>query len=51
MPDIAMIGHVGEGKTQSRTVYDTEGISPTLCSGMDHGNTIPYVIEKKGLTW
>ena len=34
-------------KTQSRTVYGTSGLSPTLCAGMDHGNTMPYVEECK----
>ena len=47
---IIVAGNVGNKKTQGRTVYMAEGISPTLCSGMDHGNTMPYIIEKKGLT-
>ena len=48
--------HKGEGrvrplyniagkKTQSRTVYGKEGVSPTLCAGMDHGNTMPFIEE------
>lgn len=39
-----VIGNTGWGKTQSRTVYDIDNICPTLCAGMDHGNTIPYII-------
>lgn len=41
---IKTLGNVAGGKTQSRTVYSSDGISPTLMAGMDHGNTIPYVI-------
>ena len=35
------------GCTQSRTVYHADGISPTLQAGMDHGNTVPYIVETK----
>lgn len=49
MQQIITIGNISDGKTQSRTVYMADGICPTLCSGMDHGNTIPYVIEIKGV--
>ena len=43
--EIMPIGNVGGGKTQSRTVYSADGLCPKLCSGMDHGNTIPYIFE------
>lgn len=42
---VKKIGNFSEKKTQSRTVYDSSGISPTLCAGMDHGNTMPYTVE------
>lgn len=44
--EVKSIGNLSETKTQSRTVYDSGGISPTLCSGMDHGNTMPHICEK-----
>lgn len=44
-PKVKSFGNFSEKKTQSRTVYDSSGISPTLCAGMDHGNTMPYTIE------
>ena len=44
--DVKRIGNLSDTKTQSRTVYDADGISPTLCSGMDHGNTMPHIYEK-----
>jgi DNA (cytosine-5)-methyltransferase 1 len=44
--DVKRIGGLSDTKTQSRTVYDVDGVSPTLCSGMDHGNTMPYICEK-----
>lgn len=43
--EVKRIGNLSEAKSQSRTVYDADGISPTLCSGMDHGNTMPHVLE------
>lgn len=43
--EVKRIGNLSETKSQSRTVYDADGISPTLCSGMDHGNTMPHVLE------
>lgn len=42
--NIQFVGNVGGVKTQGRSVYLTNGICPTLCAGMDHGNTMPYVI-------
>lgn len=50
MQEVIRIGNVGGGNTQSRTVYLIEGISPTLCSGMSHGNTIPYILDVKHLS-
>ena len=44
---IITVGNIGGGQTQSRTVYMPQGLSPTLCSGMEHGNTIPYIVEVK----
>jgi len=44
--EVKKIGNLTNAKTQSRTVYDTDGVSPTLCSGMDHGNTMPHIFEK-----
>lgn len=44
-PKVKSFGNFSEKKTQSRTVYDSNGISPTLCAGMDHGNTMPYIID------
>lgn len=44
--DVKRIGGLSEAKTQSRSVYDVDGVSPTLCSGMDHGNTMPYICQK-----
>lgn len=46
MSKIITLGNLGRGNTQSRTVYDSKGVSPTLTSGMSHGNTIPYIIEE-----
>ena len=43
MCKIKRIGNVGGGNTQSRSVYDPDGLSPTLC-GNAHGNTIPYIV-------
>lgn len=47
MEKIITVGNIGGGQTQSRMVYMPQGLSPTLCSGMDHGNTIPYIVEVK----
>ena len=33
------------GNHQATTVYSSDGISPTLVAGMDHGNTMPYIVE------
>jgi len=44
--EVKQIGSLSDKKTQSRTVYDTDAVSPTLCSGMDHGNTMPYICEQ-----
>jgi DNA (cytosine-5)-methyltransferase 1 len=44
--EVKRVGNLSDTKTQSRTVYDSEGLSPTLCSGMDHGNTMPHICEK-----
>lgn len=49
-PRIMLIGNSGGGTTQSRSVYLTEGLSPTLSAGMTHGNTIPYIIEIEEVT-
>ena len=43
---VKRFGNLSDTKTQSRTVYDSAGISPTLCSGMDHGNTMPHICEQ-----
>lgn len=43
--DVKSVGNLSDAKTQSRTVYDSDGISPTLCSGMDHGNTMPHIVD------
>lgn len=45
---IKKIGNTGNGKSQSRTVYSVDGICPTLVSGMDKGNTIPYIVKRLG---
>lgn len=42
------IGHVGNGKTQAKTVYSTHDTSPTLIAGMSHGNTMPYIVVRGG---
>ena len=44
MDKIDKLGNIGNGKSQSRTVYGIRGVSPTLTSGMTHGNTIPYIV-------
>lgn len=43
------IGHVGNGKTQSKTVYSTKDASPTLTASMgEKGNTMPYIVVRGG---
>lgn len=49
-PKIMLVGNVGGGTTQSRSVYLVEGLSPTLAAGMTHGNTIPYIVEIEEVT-
>lgn len=45
---VIVLGNAAGKKTQGRTVYGMGGVSPTLCAGMTHGNTVPYVfIEEK----
>lgn len=43
--EIKKLGNVGGGMTQGRSVYCSDGLCPTMTAGMDHGNTMPYVIE------
>lgn len=38
---------VGGGKAQGGSVYLGGGISPSLLSGMSHGNVMPYIVEVK----
>ena len=45
--EVNKLGNIGDVVTQGRSVFDKEGISPTLISGMSHGNTVPYVTEEK----
>ena len=40
-------GNIAGKETQSRTVYSIDGVRPTLCAGMDHGNTMPYIEETR----
>ena len=43
--NILKVGRVGEGESQSKTVFLIDGISPTLTARMgDKGNTMPYII-------
>ena len=46
---IEFLGNVGEERTQGRKVFDSNGVCPTLLSGMTHGNTIPYITEVQKL--
>lgn len=46
-PKIKYLGNAAGKKTQGRSIYDVTGISPTLCAGMDHGNTMPYIMVQK----
>ena len=47
--EVNKLGNIGDVVTQGRSVFDKEGISPTLISGMSHGNTVPYVTEEKSI--
>lgn len=47
--EVNKLGNLGDIETQGRSVFDKEGISPTLIAGMDHGNTVPYITEEKKL--
>ena len=44
--EVNKLGNIGNGKTQSRTVYSIAGVCPTLIHGMDKGNTIPYIVVR-----
>lgn len=44
---IKYVGNIGGIITQGRSVYLSDGISPTLLAGMSHGNTMPYIIEEE----
>lgn len=44
---VMKIGNLSEKNTQSRSVYNPNGVSPTLCAGMDHGNTMPHITIKE----
>lgn len=46
-PKIKRVGNIGGVNTQSRSVYTTDGISPTLTARAEKGNTIPYVVQKE----
>ena len=45
-PQIKCVGNTaGENiKTQGRSTYLIDGVCPSLCAGMTHGNTMPYII-------
>ena len=45
---IRRLGNFSPRQTQSRSVYDSDGLSPTLCSAAEHGNIMPYVAEPRG---
>lgn len=46
MSEIKKLGNiVGSGKSQGGGTYSTDGICPTLISGMNHGNTMPFIVE------
>ena len=47
--EVNKLGNLGDIETQGRSVFDKEGISPTLIAGMDHGNTVPYITEERKL--
>lgn len=44
--NVEKFGNVGDSNTQGRSVYNIDAISPTLCAGMDHGKTMPFIVEK-----
>ena len=44
MEDIIRIGHLCNFGARGG-VFSPHGVSPTLLSGMDHGNTMPFIIE------
>lgn len=43
---IIRIGNVSTGKSQAGTVYDIDGVFPTLCA-YTHGYAIGYILVKK----
>lgn len=46
MSEIKSVGRLGGGVSQSKTVYLSDGLSPTLSASMGpKGNTMPYVVE------
>ncbi|MBO4544121.1 MAG: DNA cytosine methyltransferase [Bacteroidales bacterium] len=47
--EVNKLGNVGDADSQGRSVYDKEGYCPTLCAGMDHGNTMPFITEERRL--
>ena len=47
---VIRLGNVSGKNTQSRTVYDKEGICPTLVAGMgEKSNVVPYITEVEKL--
>ncbi|MBQ0112425.1 MAG: DNA (cytosine-5-)-methyltransferase [Bacteroidales bacterium] len=44
--DVSRIGGL-LGNHQAGSVYEKEALAPTLMAGMDHGNTMPYIVEEK----
>ena len=44
---IEFICNLWGGRTQGRSLYDQNGIAPTLLSGMSHGNTVPHIMVKE----
>lgn len=44
--NIIFLGRIN-GNSQSRSIYDSNGLCPTLTAGMSQGNTVPYIIENK----
>lgn len=45
---IRRLGNFSGKQTQSRSVYDADGLSPTLCASAEYGNIMPYVQEHRG---
>ena len=43
--EIKRLDRIGGGKSQSKSVYSSEGISPCLISQMWGNTTVPYIIE------